>query len=66
MIVQYVYCAVNANGEVQWICGSSTKRKYFQTKHDRLVSNVEWHNKYYADDPWHIVKFKLVPVEEYK
>ena len=63
MIDEVVYVAVNDKDEVQWIEGSSKKTKYFAT--DKHVSKgVEYHNKYYSNDIWRVVKCKLVEVKE--
>ena len=58
---EYVYCAVNTLNEIQWVKGSSSKTRYFKTN-KYLAQAVEYHNKYYSEDPWRIVKFKLVDV----
>ena len=61
MTEEYIYCAVNGRDEVQWVCGSSQKTRYFKT--DRYLKGaVEWHNRRYGDDVWRVAKFKLVEV----
>ncbi|MBR3239121.1 MAG: hypothetical protein IKF99_11855 [Oscillospiraceae bacterium] len=58
---EYVFCAVNDRDEVQWVCGSSQKTRYFKTdKH--LKKAVEYHNRDYGDNIWRVAKFKLVEV----
>lgn len=62
MKTEYVYCAVNSNGEIQWVEGSSKRTRYFRT--DRyLPMYVEYHNYSHADDPWKMQKFVLMEVE---
>ena len=57
-----IYCAMNNQGEIQWVVGSSSKTRYFKT--DRyLKTAVSYHNKYHPDDPWRVAKFRLLCVE---
>ena len=58
---EYIYCAVNAMNEIQWVRGSSTKTRYFKTN-KYLQTAVQYHNRYNSNDPWRIAKFKLVEV----
>ena len=62
MAEEYVFCAVNDRDEVQWVCGSSQKTRYFKT--DKYLKRaVEYHNRLYGDDRyWRVAKFKLVEV----
>jgi len=60
---EYIYCAVNTLNEVQWVRGSSQKTRYFKTNR-YLKTAVQYHNRYYSEDPWRIVKFKLVEVTD--
>ena len=61
--MEYVYCAINSEGKIQWVLGSSTKTKYYATK-THAVKGVERHNKYHTNDPWKVQKFCLVPIED--
>ena len=63
-----VYCAVDNDGQIKWMYGSSTKTMYFRTT-KYLRGAVANHNKYHKNDPYHIIEFELrpvrtVPVEE--
>ena len=60
---EYVHCAVNSTGEIQWVKGSSSKTRYFKTD-KYLQGAVQYDNKIRANDPWRIAKFKLVEVTE--
>ena len=62
MTEEYVFCAVNDRDEVQWVCGSSQKTRYFKT--DKYLKRaVENHNRLYGDDLYlRVAKFKLVEV----
>lgn len=61
-IEEYLYCAVNKQNEIVWVCGSSQRTRYFKT--DRYLSReVEYHNKYHEKDSWRVAKFKLIEVE---
>ena len=61
MVDEYIFCEVNDRDEVQWVCGSSQKTRYFKT--DRYLKGaVEYHNRYHGDDMWRVAKFKLVEV----
>lgn len=57
-MAEYVYCAVNDRNEIQWVIGSSSKTRYFRTP-KYLKTAVEYHNKYYSDDPWRVARFEL-------
>lgn len=60
--IEYIYCAVNSKNEIQWVNGSSKKTKYYVTdKHVKKA--IEWHNKYYPNDIWHVAKFELKEVD---
>ena len=60
--IEYIYCAVNSKNEIQWVNGSSKKTKYYAT--DKYVTQaVEYHNKYYPNDIWHVAKFELKEVD---
>lgn len=60
---EYIYCAVDKNGNIQDVKGSSQTTRYYKT--DRYLKQfLAWHNKYYTNDLWHIQKFVLVEVEE--
>ena len=49
-MIEYVYCAVDKNDDIQWVLGSSKKTRYFRTT--RYLNNaVKYHNKYYNEDP---------------
>lgn len=61
MTNEFIFCAVNDRDEVQWVCGSSQKTRYFKTD-KYLKKAVEYHNRCYGDDVWRIAKFKLVEV----
>ncbi len=61
MTEEYIFCAVNDRDEVQWVCGSSQKTRYFKTD-KYLKKAVEYHNLYHGDDMWRVAKFKLVEV----
>ena len=52
-MIEYVYCAVNKNNDIQWVEGSSKKTRYFRTT--RYLNNaVKYHNEYYRlDRPEH-------------
>lgn len=57
-----IYCAVNADDEIQWVWGSSKKTRYFKT--DRYVKQaVAYHNQYHPSDQWRVAKFKLTEVD---
>lgn len=58
-IENYVYCAVNNEGEVQEVRGSSSRITYFKTT-KYLNRAVEYHNRYYPDNQWRVAKFKLI------
>lgn len=58
---EYIYCAVNKNNEIQTVCGSSRRTRYFKTDH-YLGKAVAYHNEYNANDIWRVAKFKLVEV----
>lgn len=62
---EYIYCAVNKDGIIQQVCGSSKRTYYFRTDH-YLKGAVSYHNYYHANDMWKVQKFELVAVEEYK
>lgn len=62
-LCEYVYVAVDKNDEIQWVKGSSSKTRYFRT-YKYLRKFIEYHNKYYPDDPWKIAKCKLICEEE--
>ena len=55
-MTEYIYCAVNAQGKIQWGMGSSSTDKY-------LKSIVKYHNDFYPSDQWRIAKFRLVEVK---
>ena len=57
---EYIYCAVNSQGEIQQVCGSSKRTYYFRTP-KYLKGAIEYHNKYH-EEKWRLVKFKLVEV----
>ena len=57
-----VYCAVNKDGQIEWVLGSSNQTRYFRTT-KYLKKAVAHHNKYHQDDPWHIVQFDLNPAK---
>ena len=59
-MIEYVYCGVNKNMEIQWVKGSSSKTRYFKTP-GYLRKAVSYHNKYYSNDLWQIIAFKLDP-----
>jgi len=59
---EYIYCAVNSKNEIQWVIGSSKKTKYYATD-KYLKQAIEWHNKYYPNDIWHVAKFELKEVD---
>jgi hypothetical protein len=62
-MIEYVYCAVDKNDNIQWVEGSSKKTRYFRTT--RYLNNaVKYHNEYYNEDPWRIQKFQLVKVKD--
>ena len=61
--MEYVYCAVNTEGKIQWVKGSSTKTKYYATdKH--VAKAVQWHNEHHSNDLWKVQKFVLVEADE--
>lgn len=62
-MIEYVYCVVDKNDDIQWVEGSSKKTRYFRTTH-YLSSAVEYHNVYYNEDPWRIQKFELVAIND--
>lgn len=63
MVIEHIFCAVDCNDEVQWVLGSSKKTRYFKT--DRyLKTAVEYHNNYHPDNPWRVVRFRLVEDNE--
>ena len=63
MVNEIVYCAVNKDGEVQWVTGSSSKTRYFKTdKHLRKA--VMYHNKYH-DEKWFVSVCTLNEVKRY-
>ena len=55
MIKENIYVAINKNDEIQWVCGSSKKTRYFRTD-KYLKGAVEYHNKYHPDDVWKVKK----------
>ena len=55
---EYVYCAINKNGVIQDIHGSSKRTRYFKTI-KYLKHEIEYHNKYYPDDKYRIALFKF-------
>ena len=57
-----VYCAVNNDGQIEWVLGSSNQTRYFRTT-KYLKKAVAYHNKIRPDDPWHIVQFDLTPTQ---
>lgn len=61
-MAEYVYCAVNERGEIQWVMVSSQRTRYFKTTR-YLRKAVNYHNTYYSNDPWHIVAWLLEPSE---
>lgn len=62
-MIEYIYCAVNKNNDIQWVEGSSRKTRYFRTT--RYLSNaVKYHNMYYKKDPWRVQKFQLMAVND--
>lgn len=62
-MTEYIFCAVDESGEIQWVFNSSKKTRYFRT--DRYLKGaVEYHNEYHSDDPWHVVRFRLVEDNE--
>ena len=60
---EYIYCAVNKDGAIQQVWGSSKRTYYFRTNR-YLRRAVSYHNQYHADDPWKVQKFKLVEVDD--
>ena len=56
---EYIYCAVDENDQIVWVKGSSSKTRYFKTRH-YLDKAVEYHNKCNPDDPWRIARFALI------
>ena len=61
---EIVYCAVNTDGEIQWVTGSSSKTRYFKT--DRYLRKaVAYHNKYHEDDKWLVSVCALNEVKRY-
>lgn len=57
--MEFVYCAVDTEGKIQWVQGSSTKTKYYATdKH--ITKAVEYHNRKHSNDPWKVQRFALV------
>lgn len=62
-MIEYVYCAVDKNDNIQWVQGSSKKTRYFRTTY-YLNNAVKYHNIYYNEDLWRIQKFKLVAVND--
>jgi hypothetical protein len=63
MIEENIYVAVNHNGEIQWVKGSSSKTRYFRTD-KYLKGAVERHNKYYPEDKWEVRRCLIV--EDYR
>lgn len=61
MKTEYVYCAVNKDGEIQWVQGSSKRTRYYKTE-SYLKEAVEYHNHYHPQDPWRVQKYMLVEV----
>ena len=59
-----VYCAVNKEGEVQWVKGSSSKTRYFKTD-KYLRKAVAYHNKCHEDDKWFVSVCALNEVKRY-
>ena len=57
-----VYCAMNENGEIQEVKGSSSSTIYFKTP-AYLQRAVDYHNRY-SEDKWRVAQFKLVEIEE--
>lgn len=57
-----VYCAVNNDGQIEWVLGSSHQTRYFRTT-KYLKKAVARHNRIHQDDPWHIVQFDLNPTQ---
>lgn len=62
-MTEYIYCAVNEQGEIQWVIGSSRRTRYFKTD-KYLKGSVKYHNKVYPSDQWRIAKFQLVEVKQ--
>ena len=62
-MIEYVYCAVDENDDIQWVMGSSKKTRYFRTTY-YLNNAVKYHNRYYSEDPWKVQKFKLVAMND--
>ena len=60
---KYVYCTVNKDNNIVEVRGSSKCTTYFKTD-KYLKSAVENHNKYYTNDPWRVVRFKLIEAPE--
>lgn len=60
---EYIYCAVNKDGIIQQVCGSSKRTYYFRTDH-YLKGAVSYHNHYHVNDLWKVQKFELVAVGE--
>lgn len=60
----YVYCAVNKkNHIIVEVKDLNSRTTYFKT--DKYLKGIiDKHNKYYTDDPWRIVRFKLVEAPE--
>lgn len=59
-----VYCAVNKEGEVQWVKGSSSKTRYFKTD-KYLRKAVNYHNKHNADGKWFVSVCTLKEIVRY-
>ena len=63
MVSECVYCAVNKDGEVQWVKGSSSKTRYFKTD-KYLRQAVKNHNKH-SDNKWFVSVCVLNEVKRY-
>lgn len=64
MVSEMVYCAVNKDGEIQWVRGSSSKTRYFKTD-KYLRKAVEYHNKHESGEKWFVAVFVLNEVQRY-
>ena len=64
MVNETVYCAVNKDGEVQWVTGSSSKTRYFKTD-KYLRKAVKYHNKTHAKDKWFVSVCVLNEIKRY-
>ena len=58
-IEAYVFCAVNKHDEIVWVCGSQRIRYFASDRY--LQGAVEHHNEIKPNDPWRVVRFRLVP-----